>query len=102
MSADETIRSVGQALGGKTFDDLEALDAVEPEATNLVAALMIRSARDSQKIQDDVIEWEQRDHARTKEKLRQANERIALMQYRMDWLLGLHDDPFGHPFDLGA
>ena len=70
-------------------------------ALKLVGNLMAANARMSDDLMTQVYEGEKADHERTKAQLREARHRLAIADYRVAWLLGQHDDPFGDPWDLG-
>lgn len=83
-------------------DALAMIGAKSPESLKLVGDLMARNTRDAAWGLERAYEGEKHAHEQTQEKLAAAREQLAVMRYRMDWLMGLHDDPFGHPWDRGA
>lgn len=83
-------------------DALALIGKSEPSALKMVGDLMEYSARATAWGFEQSYLGEQNAHEQTKQRLSAATERLALMQYRMEWLMGMHDDPFGHPWDRGA
>lgn len=83
-------------------DALAVIAAESPESLKLLGDLMAWNARDSAWALEQAYEGEKRDHERTKERLERANRQLDFMQYRMEWLMGLHHDPFGDPLAFGS
>ena len=69
-------------------DALAAIAEMEPGALKLVGDLMAHNARSNEWLMEQLYEGEKAAHERTKEKLREANERLDVIEERHDWLLG--------------
>lgn len=69
-------------------DALAVIAEHEPGALKLVGDIMEYNARANSGLLSSLLEGEQRAHERTRERLREANERLDLIERRHEWLLG--------------
>lgn len=79
--------------------DAAAIVAKEsPEAATLMVNLMERSAHENQDLLSQLYEGEVAAHERTRERLRAAEARLALIEHRAAFGLGLVHTPFPEVF----
>jgi hypothetical protein len=71
-------------------DALVQIAEVEPSALKLVGDLMDFNERMTSALLNGLLEGEMRAHEETRERLRAAQRRLALIEDRVLWLLG-HD-----------